>query len=855
MMLSRINVTLSHTTLVFFPGIVYVGGVVDREQVSKIVADVVAADQGSPPRHGSTKIEIKVLDINDNSPVFHNYDEVVQDGSSFFPIYRAVVRENNQPGRHIVSVYANDSDSLENGNGMVLYRLEGEERLFQIDTKNGSISTTRSLDFEVQSEYTLRVVAYDLGKADTRRSSTAIVVINVANEPESVEGGFFEEHEYRVKVKENVVSGGLPLLDLNLKPILTETDFEFVFKNETESSDLNKHFRLDPNDGTLWLVRPLDREAVSEVTLKVEAVPREQQQKGQRLKRDPGQGEVKVNVTVEDRNDNSPEFFQMNIPLVAKVPVDAPAGYHVIMVQATDPDVGINGEVRYSLHGKDEMGRSFFDIDPYSGQIRTVIPLEQALSPRGSETVGLNFLPKVFRLNVRATDMAGADGGNSVSVTVYITVVERDDDTIMTLAAPHVEIENDLSGILRNITLASGIAVQPRKLTPHVEDGDVARRSATDLFLFGVDPRSNNILDSPRLMKILEAKMEDISNSLVDVQILKLRSSGEILRRGVPGGPDDRLDQISVASPGQLRNVEVAMIIIGSIIFIASLITLVIVCNVRQHRKRSPPSASVPSTSSAAPNPWKRSPPSASVPSTSQTHHAPRLPSSHHRVWRPVGFSTSGLPSGHQGFVTAAGATPTNGLLVPATFSSSEETDVTPTDVGRSERNRSQASGVPPRDERGRRSRLSLQPVVHLNQPPDPQRRRLPSPPQSGDHRRGSSTPSSHFRTPHQSRLSNSSVSPMQDSLTEIQQQPQLPPRVPPKPVCGHCAKKVSKKHRRDLVLGVGSESDSEGRAGSRDRFLYDSTRKEDLASNVGSAFFRFRKTLKIVPANNSLKL
>ena len=50
---------------------------------------------------------------------------------------------------------------------------------------------------------------------------------------------------------------------------------------------------------------------------------------------------------VEDVNDNAPEF--VNLPYYAAVQVEAEPGRVIYRVSASDRDLGLNGEVTYSL--------------------------------------------------------------------------------------------------------------------------------------------------------------------------------------------------------------------------------------------------------------------------------------------------------------------------------------------------------------------------------------------------------------------------------------------------------------------------------------------------------------------------
>uniref|UniRef100_A0A3P8T678 Cadherin domain-containing protein n=1 Tax=Amphiprion percula TaxID=161767 RepID=A0A3P8T678_AMPPE len=82
----------------------------DRESVSEYNITITATDFGSPPLSSSTKLHLKISDVNDNAPLF--------DKNS----YSAYITENNSPGFSIFAVSARDSDW--NQNARISYLLE-----------------------------------------------------------------------------------------------------------------------------------------------------------------------------------------------------------------------------------------------------------------------------------------------------------------------------------------------------------------------------------------------------------------------------------------------------------------------------------------------------------------------------------------------------------------------------------------------------------------------------------------------------------------------------------------------------------------------------------------------------------
>ena len=73
---------------------------------------------------------------------------------------------------------------------------------------------------------------------------------------------------------------------------------------------------------------------------------------------------LQANITILDVNDNYPQFTRSYIEIPVKE--DTSLTEVIYVVQATDKDSGLNGQVRYSV----TQGQSFFTVDTESGQLK-----------------------------------------------------------------------------------------------------------------------------------------------------------------------------------------------------------------------------------------------------------------------------------------------------------------------------------------------------------------------------------------------------------------------------------------------------------------------------------------------------
>ena len=79
-------------------------------------------DNGTPPLNTTTVVDITVLDMNDNTPVFNQHQ------------YSGSVEENDQTYTEIVQVIATDADSGTNAEVHYII-LSGHDGNFEIDSE------------------------------------------------------------------------------------------------------------------------------------------------------------------------------------------------------------------------------------------------------------------------------------------------------------------------------------------------------------------------------------------------------------------------------------------------------------------------------------------------------------------------------------------------------------------------------------------------------------------------------------------------------------------------------------------------------------------------------------------------
>nr|XP_046274188.1 protocadherin-23 isoform X2 [Scatophagus argus] len=154
-------------------GVVSTTQVLDREERQNYTLTIQARDYGPTPLSSTTQLQLVLLDQNDNIPSFTRKS------------YHTSISEGLPAGAEVLHVSAFDPD--EGSNGEVTYSLteDTSQGAFSIDTLTGLIRTTRILDRESRSQYTLRAVATD-GCTQGPLSSVALVTVQMEDVNDNV---------------------------------------------------------------------------------------------------------------------------------------------------------------------------------------------------------------------------------------------------------------------------------------------------------------------------------------------------------------------------------------------------------------------------------------------------------------------------------------------------------------------------------------------------------------------------------------------------------------------------------------------------------------------------------------------
>ncbi|XP_030648026.1 protocadherin beta-16-like [Chanos chanos] len=353
----------------------------DREKQQELTLLLTAIDGGTPQRSGTVVIHVKVLDANDNAPVFSKN------------VYKISVPENSPVGTLLLTVSATDAD--EGVNGEVTYEFghisRDVSKLFTLDSKTGNVALNGTLDFERKSSYELGIKAKDgLGLASFASVIVEIVDVN-DNAP------VIHLKSLNNPIPENALPG-------------TEVAIINVQDKDSEENQQircaihgNVPFKLNSsvkNYYSLVTTSELDRELVSEYNITITAT-------------DGGTPPLSsfktIHLSVSDVNDNPPVFKEQSYS--AYVPENNKPGFSICTVNAIDPDWRQNGTVFYSLVPRELHGvqvSSFLSINGETGVIHAVRAFDYE-----------RF--RSFKVHILARDNGSPPLSSNVTLNVFIT--------------------------------------------------------------------------------------------------------------------------------------------------------------------------------------------------------------------------------------------------------------------------------------------------------------------------------------------------------------------------------------------------------------------------------------------------
>ncbi|KAF5884740.1 protocadherin-18-like isoform X1, partial [Clarias magur] len=512
----------------------------DRERRSSYELRLTASDAGSPPRTGTTLLKITIADSNDNNPVFAE------------PSYTIELPEDAAPGVLLVDLNATDAD--EGTNAKIVYSFSSHvspkvAETFRIDPDTGHLTLLRKVDFETDDSYDVDVQAQDSGpNSMPAHCKITIKVKDVNDNKPDVSLSLMGNDEEAASV-------------LELAPVDT---FVALVRVDDADSGLNGevvcrlaregHFRLQKTHEKNYVIltnATLDRETRSEYGLTIIAEDRGT----------PSLSTVRhFTVRVQDENDNAPHFDKSRYDIF-KDENNSPGAY-LATVHATDPDLGSNGHVSYSVLESTVHGSSistYVTVDPSSGAIYALRTFDY------EELSHISFM-------VQARDYGNPS--LSSNVTVVLNVLDVNDNRPVIVAPPlrnhttelSVSKYSDYGDLITTITATdrdSGV------------NGDVSCTivAGNDAGYFYMDSRTCEIRAN--------VSLRDVPTDHLELMILVQDHGSEpqetraTLRLALLENPENLADPLATGGGGKENVLDASTIIIISLGAICGLLIII----------------------------------------------------------------------------------------------------------------------------------------------------------------------------------------------------------------------------------------------------------------------------------------
>ncbi|XP_061542628.1 protocadherin alpha-4-like [Phycodurus eques] len=306
-------------------GVLYVNERIDREELCRKQAKCslgVEAMMSNPLR--LYRIEMTILDGNDNYPVFSHHAQVLN------------ISETTAIGSKFPLHAAHDADVGKNS--VNSYKLSHNEH-FSVEAHKGESVTPelvlqKLLDREKQAVITLTLTAIDGGTP--AKSGTMTVVVNVLDSNDNAP--VFSQNLYKASVHENIEIG-TSIITVNATDLDAGENgivfYSFSAGGRVEETNM---FFIDEKSGTVRSKENIDFEQTNAFELRIQASDGGSS---------PLTSHAKLLIEVFDVNDNAPEISVTS--LMDTVKEDATIGTAIAIVSVLDKDGGQNGLVHCKM--------------------------------------------------------------------------------------------------------------------------------------------------------------------------------------------------------------------------------------------------------------------------------------------------------------------------------------------------------------------------------------------------------------------------------------------------------------------------------------------------------------------------
>ncbi|KAM9740729.1 protocadherin alpha-8-like [Menidia menidia] len=306
-------------------GILFVSDRIDREELcakSAKCAVSVEAVINAPLK--LYRLDINILDVNDNYPIFSTNSQKIE------------IAESTLPGTTFLVLSAHDADVEKND--ISTYKLSKNDHFSLAVNKGERVSAElilqKPLDREKQAVIRLTLTAVDGGAPP--KTGTSQLIINVLDNNDNVP--IFSKPLYKTSITENAPFGS-SIIEVTATDNDEGQNGEISYSLSSQDQDhvLNL-FQINEHSGLLTVKGNIDFEYHPAFEIRVQASDKGSPQMT---------SQCKILIEVLDINDNAPEISVTT--LVDTVQEDAKLGTAIALVSVLDRDGGKNGIVHCEI--------------------------------------------------------------------------------------------------------------------------------------------------------------------------------------------------------------------------------------------------------------------------------------------------------------------------------------------------------------------------------------------------------------------------------------------------------------------------------------------------------------------------
>uniref|UniRef100_A0A3Q3EBB8 Protocadherin 1 gamma 31 n=1 Tax=Labrus bergylta TaxID=56723 RepID=A0A3Q3EBB8_9LABR len=332
-------------------GELHLKGELDYERDTSYKIEITAKDNGIPEMEGHCRLQIDIIDVNDNTP------EILLTSKP------SPVSEDAPSGTVVAFLKARDADSGNNSKVALQLPKGSPFALKPSFSNNYALVTTGPLDRERFSEYNIEITATDSGSPPLSSKKSIPVIITDVNDNPPV----FTQPSYNVYLKENGVPGSI-LYSVSASDLDSGENAKIsysILDSKVQDVSVSSYVYINSDNGSIYSMHSFDYEKLKVFQIQVQA-------------KDQGSPSLSSNATVHvfilDQNDNAPAVIYPSSAAMGslshqRMPRSAKAGHLVTKVTAVDADSGHNAWISYKV--SEATDASLFTVNLYTGEVRT----------------------------------------------------------------------------------------------------------------------------------------------------------------------------------------------------------------------------------------------------------------------------------------------------------------------------------------------------------------------------------------------------------------------------------------------------------------------------------------------------